>query len=59
MSDKNMCSLHGIDDEYMQCMKDKRKEIIATISELAPVKQQQVINHLDELIKITISACQK
>lgn len=37
--------------------KDKRKEIIAIISELSPIKQQQVIKNLDELIKITISAC--
>ena len=56
MSDKNMCLIYGIDDDYLQCMKDKRKEIIDMISELSPVKQQQIINRLDELIKITISA---
>ena len=56
MSDKNMCLIYGIDDDYLQYMKDKRKEIIDMISELSPVKQQQIINRLDELIKITISA---
>lgn len=59
MSNKNMVSLYGIDDEHAYDMENKRKEIITSISELSPVKQQQVIKLLDELIKMTISACHK
>jgi hypothetical protein len=50
MGKKNSYNLDGIDKDILKQMEQKRREIIANISDLPPSKKEIVIKNLNELI---------
>ncbi|GIN57320.1 hypothetical protein [Lederbergia ruris] len=50
MNEECRRDLQKMDKEILQQMKQKRREILANISDLPPSKKETVIKNLDELI---------
>ncbi|MED1469854.1 hypothetical protein [Bacillus salipaludis] len=58
MGKENSCNLDRIDKHILKQMELKRREIIVNISDFPPLKKENIIKNLDELIILANKAHQ-